>query len=120
MKGKIKTVIGNIFLSLGTLGWCVGLCAGTPATVDGSAGTNDWLLFAFVIAILIVGSIFIALSIKINPEPFYKVLHEEKQEVTYEIVEEHNYSDDFEQIYNQLLLQRVDRIIDDIQKPTSI
>lgn len=117
MKGKIKTVIGNIFLSLGTLGWCVGLCAGTPATVDGSAGTNDWLLFAFVIAILIVGSIFIALSIKINPEPFCKVLHEDTEEIIEEIVEEHNYSEDFEQIYNQLLLHKVDKIIESIQEP---
>ena len=120
MKDKVRAVIGYIFSFLGTLCWVIGLCVDTPTTANGSVPINEWSLFGFVIGLLVVGSIFIALSIKINPEPFYKVLHEEKQEVTYEIVEEHNYSDDFEQIYNQLLLQRVDRIIDDIQKPTSI
>lgn len=117
MKGKIKNVIGYIFLTLGTFCWCIGLCAGTPATTNGTAEVNEWSLIAIILAILLVGSIFIALSVKINPEPFCKVLHEDTEETIEEIVEEHNYSEDFEQIYNQLLLQKVDKIIESIQEP---
>lgn len=120
MKDKVRAVIGYILSFLGTLCWVIGLCVDTPTTANGSAPINEWSLFGFVIGLLVVGSIFIVLSLKIYPEPFTKVLYEDTEETIEEIVEGHNYSEDFEQIYNQLLLQKVDKIIDDIQKPTSI
>ena len=119
MRHKVRAVIGYTFLFIGTACWGLGLCAETPTTANanGTAPIIEWSLVGFVVAILVIGSFFIVLSIKVYPEPFCKVLHEDTEETIEEIVEEHNYSEDFEQIYNQLLLQKVDKIIESIQEP---
>lgn len=63
---NLRAVIGLFFEILGVLGWVIGLCIGSE---------DDEIPFVFVnSAFILVGSLFIYISIKINPERLRKVL----------------------------------------------
>ena len=67
-----KNIISYICDFLGVSFWVIGLCASTE---------DDNLAFCLVnLAFLAVGSLFIVISLKLNPEHYSKILGEEIEE----------------------------------------
>lgn len=100
-KVNFRNIASTIFDVLGVLFWVLGLCA---------TSESDGMAFALVnLGLLMIGSIFIILSLKINPERARKFLYEPEEDKPH--IEEHNYSPDFEALYKQIILRRVDELI---------
>ena len=69
---NIKNIISYILDFLGVLFWILGLCAITP---------EDNMAFCLInLAFLVAGSLFIIISLKINPEHYSRLLGEEIEE----------------------------------------
>lgn len=69
---NIKNIISYILDFLGVLFWILGLCAITP---------EDNMAFCLInLAFLVAGSLFIVISLKINPEHYSRLLGEEIEE----------------------------------------
>jgi hypothetical protein len=100
-KVNFRNIASTIFDMLGVLFWMLGLCA---------TSESDSMAFALVnLGLLTIGSIFIILSLKINPERAKKFLYDPEEDKPH--IEEHNYSPDFEALYKQIILRRVDELI---------
>lgn len=103
-KINIKNIVSILFDILGVLFWVIGLCATSP---------NDDLRIVLVnIMLLLIGSAFIIISLHINPERARELLCEPEVYEDKPPVEEHNYSPDFEMLYKQIILRRVDKLIE--------
>ena len=104
-KVNFKNIASIIFDLLGVLFWALGLCAISP---------NDDIKMAIVnLLLILIGSGFIIISLILNPERVRKFLYDVEPEP--EKVEEHNYSTDFEQLYNQLIINQVDALIESFE-----
>lgn len=125
-KITIKNAVGWLLLFVGVACWVVVFCS-TPTAVNVDASIDatfmsftkaEWLYMACMCVILIIGSICLWLGVKLNPEPFHKVLKEDDEDKPRTVV--HNYSYDFAEICTQLdhqrTMQRVDKLIEQIEK----
>lgn len=97
-----KNIVGVIFNCIGVICWMLGLLL-APQTPE-----YNLLICLVNLGFCIIGSIFIWLSIKINPGRIREVLSEDESQST-----EHNYSPDFEYLYNQIILAKVNEIIEE-------
>lgn len=100
-----KNIVGVIFNCIGVICWMLGLLL-APQTPE-----YNLLICLVNLGFCIIGSIFIWLSIKINPGRIREVLSEDESRST-----EHNYSPDFEYLYNQIILAKVNEIIESAEK----
>lgn len=125
-KITLKGAISWLLLFAGIACMTVAFCS-TPTAVNVNESINEtfmsftkaeWLYFAYLCVPFLVGSICIWLGVKVNPEPFLKVVRDDVKESPKEEV--HNYSTDFEEIYTQLehkrTIQRVDNLIELIER----
>lgn len=125
-KITIKGVISWLLLFAGVACMIVAFCS-TPTAVNVDASIDatfmsftkaEWLYFAYLCVFFIVGSICIWLGVKINPEPFLKVVRDDVKKSPKEEV--HNYSTDFEEIYTHLehqrTVQRVDKLLELLER----
>ena len=100
---NIKNIMSILFDILGVLFWVLGLCATSP--------DDDLRMVLVNLMLILIGSAFIIISLIINPERAREFLCEPEYEDKPQI-EEHNYSPDFEMLYNQIILRRVDELIE--------
>ncbi len=108
---KVKELIGasastviSVFCEvIGVLCWVIGL-----------SFQDESLLFVFVNAgFCIVGSILIWGAIKINPERIHRIMNDDGEP---EKEERHNYSPDFEKLYQYTVDYKVERIVESVRK----
>lgn len=102
-KINIKNILSIIFAFLGVLFWVLGLCATSP--------DDDLRMVIVNLLLILIGSGFIIISLIINPERAKELLSEPEQKDKPHI-EGHNYSPDFEELYKQIILRRVDKLIE--------
>lgn len=124
-KITLKSAISWFLLFAGIAFLTVAFCS-TPTAVNVDASTDatfmsftksEWLYIAYVYVLFFVGNICIWIGIKVNPEPFIKVLRENTEDDPR--AEIHNYSTDFAEVCTQLdhqcTMQRVDNLIELIE-----
>lgn len=102
-KINIKNILSIFFAFLGVIFWMLGLCATSP--------DDDLKMVIVNLLFILIGCGFIIISLIINPERAKEYLQEPEQEDKPRI-EEHNYSPDFEELYKQIILRRVDKLIE--------
>lgn len=128
-----RAVLGWTLLFIGVACWLFAFCS-SPTAVNVDEVTfmcftkTEWIYFALMVVVIIIGSICILLGIKVNPEPFIKVLYEDDEpEEEKPCLYIHNYSVDFEELYehiqhqqehiqHQQILTKVDELISLIEK----
>lgn len=103
-KINIKNILSIIFAFLGVLFWMLGLCATSP--------DDDLKMVIVNLLFILIGCGFIIISLIINPERAREFLYEPEEYEDKPHIEEHNYSPDFEMLYNQIILRRVDELIE--------
>lgn len=124
-KITLKSAISWLLLFVGIACMTVAFCS-TPTAVNVDTSTDstfmsftktEWLYIAYVYSLFVVGNICIWIGIKVNPEPFLKVLRENVEDNQRDEI--HNYSTDFAEVCTQLdhqcTMQRVDNLIELIE-----
>lgn len=115
-------LVGGVLFD--TLGFCVTF---SPSTTDAAGihiGGNADLLLAFVnLGCFAIGGLLLWIAVKLTPEPFGDIVnnddcdeYDEPGAYDYygeKTAEEYDYSAEFERLYKHIILDKVDRLIEE-------